>query len=203
MCAVERISQRLAYCWLVTGIPSLVPAVRPVPLGYPPSVFNNNRIHVRKPESGPAGTDDGRAYLGSSIWDSRSGAVQELFETRWFFAKETTILPATKRFPDLSERRPNFSSSSFWEEKKKSYSTKIQGSEKNKQIQRKKIKLHGLWLTASGARRLRGSRPSTCCELQEVCRAGSPSLEPCCVIPVGTGEGISTRIRISKIFHSL
>jgi len=118
MCAVDRISQRLVYCWLVTGIPSLVPAVRTVPLGYPPSVFKNNRIHVRKLESGPAGTDDGRAYLGSSILDSRSGAVQELFETRWFFAKEITILPETKCFPDLSERRPNFSSSSFWKEKK-------------------------------------------------------------------------------------
>ena len=56
------------------------------------------KIHVRKLKSGPAGTDDGRAYIGSSIWDSRSGVVQELFETGWFFAKETTVLPATTRF---------------------------------------------------------------------------------------------------------
>jgi len=50
---------------------------------------------VRKLESGPADTDDGRAYLRSSIWDSRNSVLQELFETRWFFAKESTMLPAT------------------------------------------------------------------------------------------------------------
>ena len=52
-------------------------------------------------------TDDGRALLGSSIWDSRSGVVQEMSETRWFFAKETTTLPTNSKISDFSERRPN------------------------------------------------------------------------------------------------
>ena len=33
----------------------------------------------------------------------------------------------------------------------------------------------------------------------EVCRAGSPSQEPCCVIPVGTKEGSSARIHAANL----
>ena len=34
--------------------------------------------------------------------------------------------------------------------------------------------------------------------MREACRAGSPSREPCCVVPAGTGEGISARIHAAN-----
>jgi len=34
--------------------------------------------------------------------------------------------------------------------------------------------------------------------VQEVCRAASPSWEPCCVIPSGTGEGRSARVNAAN-----
>jgi len=34
--------------------------------------------------------------------------------------------------------------------------------------------------------------------VREACRAGSPSREPCCVVPAGTGEGISARIHAAN-----
>jgi len=52
---------------LLTGDrdPFIGPSRAPGPLGIP--TFKNNPIHVRKLESGPAGTDDGRAYLGMCL----------------------------------------------------------------------------------------------------------------------------------------